>query len=190
MSDDFLYIAAVILLPLFPAFIIFKLIPGSTADAQGPFQGLKLKLGGAFAGYFIVVLVAFAEVKFILAKSRVQMWEIQGTVSLADGGTPDTSIAAALVHVEPPNARIRDAYGKLRFPLAIAVEHSTEGSPLLSISCPGYRSVTLELDPDGKHVSAYVDDAQKTVHIDKKNSVIDVGHVVLARESRPSGGPH
>jgi hypothetical protein len=47
---------SVVLLPLVPAILLFKLLP-SDATAEGPWKGLKIKVGGAFAGYFIVALL-------------------------------------------------------------------------------------------------------------------------------------
>lgn len=59
MTDNFyLILAAILLLPLFPAFIIYKFLPASETDVSGPYQGLSLKLKGAFAGYFLLVIVA------------------------------------------------------------------------------------------------------------------------------------
>lgn len=61
MTDNFyLSLAAILLLPLFPAFIIYKFLPASDTDVSGPYQGLSLKLKGAFAGYFLLVIVGVA----------------------------------------------------------------------------------------------------------------------------------
>lgn len=58
MTDSFYFILSVILLvPLIPAFIIYKFLPASDTDVSGPYQGLSLKLKGAFAGYFLLVIV-------------------------------------------------------------------------------------------------------------------------------------
>jgi hypothetical protein len=45
-----------ILLPLIPAILLFKLLP-SSADVSGPFHGFQIKLGGAVAAYFLLVMV-------------------------------------------------------------------------------------------------------------------------------------
>jgi hypothetical protein len=58
MTDNFyLTLAAILLVPLIPAFIIYKFLPASDTDVSGPYQGLSLKLKGAFAGYFLLVIV-------------------------------------------------------------------------------------------------------------------------------------
>ncbi|MEP6947864.1 MAG: hypothetical protein ABI863_01255, partial [Ginsengibacter sp.] len=54
----FLYVlTAVLLLPLIPAFLLYKFLPSRT-NVSGPFKGLNLKLTGAFGGYFLLVLTA------------------------------------------------------------------------------------------------------------------------------------
>jgi hypothetical protein len=58
MSSSFLLILVIIfLLPLVPSFLLYKFLP-SKSTATGPFKGLNLKLSGAFAGYFILLLFA------------------------------------------------------------------------------------------------------------------------------------
>ena len=50
-------LAAILLIPVIPAFVIYKFLPASETDVSGPYQGLSLKLKGAFAGYFLLVIV-------------------------------------------------------------------------------------------------------------------------------------
>lgn len=57
MDNFFLVLAAILIIPLIPAFIIYKFLPASDTDVSGPYQGLSLKLKGAFAGYFLLVIV-------------------------------------------------------------------------------------------------------------------------------------
>lgn len=52
-----LLLAAILLIPLIPAVIIYLLLPSKT-NVKGPFKGLSLNLTGAFGGYFLLVLVA------------------------------------------------------------------------------------------------------------------------------------
>ena len=61
MSDNFyLSLAAILFLPIIPAYILYKFLPASDTDVSGPYQGLSLKLKGAFAGYFLLVIVGLA----------------------------------------------------------------------------------------------------------------------------------
>lgn len=56
----------------------------------------------------------------------------------------------------------------------------------LYVSYPGFETLSLELDPDGKHLAAFGSDAQKSVRIDEKNSLIDVGTIVLRKSTTKS----
>jgi len=49
-----------IIIPIVPAYVLFKALPAS-AEVTGPLQGLGLKLGGAFAGYFALLVLTFVE---------------------------------------------------------------------------------------------------------------------------------
>ena len=77
-------LAVMVLLPLVPAYLLFKALP-STAIVTGPFQGLKLKLGGAFAGYFILAVLVFYSHKIWAPPPQYQVWEVDGTVTDEDG---------------------------------------------------------------------------------------------------------
>lgn len=59
MDFSFIYLLLGFLVPLIPAYILYKTLPAETS-VKGPFQGLKINLSGAFGGYFLLVLIAFA----------------------------------------------------------------------------------------------------------------------------------
>ena len=46
----------IVLLPMVPAYLLFRALP-STGNVEGKLQGLEIKLGGAFAGYFALVFL-------------------------------------------------------------------------------------------------------------------------------------
>ncbi|MER9489621.1 hypothetical protein [Mesorhizobium sp. M0563] len=50
-------LAAIILLPLIPALLIYILLP-SNAHVSGPLEGFSVNLTGAFAGYFALVILS------------------------------------------------------------------------------------------------------------------------------------
>ncbi len=58
MDLNILYLLANFLIPLIPAYILYKTLPAQTS-VSGPFKGLNLNLSGAFAGYFLLVLISF-----------------------------------------------------------------------------------------------------------------------------------
>jgi hypothetical protein len=188
MSDDLLYMAAVILMPIIPAFLLFRLIPGNQADVQGPFKGFNLKLGGAFAGYFVVMLVAYAFWNDVLQPSQVQNWSVRGIVSLQQNVTgTQPSVTTVQMRMKPPHANIDNDGGKFAFVLPIDRRHDSAWDvPNLILSCPGYETLSLELDPDGRHLASYGDSARQGVQLDTKRHEIDLGTVVLKRTPPPS----
>ena len=49
ISETLFYIAAMVLLPIVPAYVLFKTLP-STGRAEGPFKGLKINCRAPFVG--------------------------------------------------------------------------------------------------------------------------------------------
>src|SRR5258708_37101723 len=59
--NQLIVLSAIVLLPLIPAFILFKTLK-SIAQVDGPLGGLKVSLGGSFGGY--VALTVFIATYF------------------------------------------------------------------------------------------------------------------------------
>lgn len=57
MDEPIIQLAAILLIPLVPAFLLYRLLP-TTADVTGPIGGLSVRFTGAFGGYVVLVLVA------------------------------------------------------------------------------------------------------------------------------------
>ena len=73
----FLYVlAAVLLLPLIPAFLLYKFLPSRTS-VGGPFKGLNIKLTGAFGGYFLLVITAIGIFFPLLKNEQAKIIEQQ-----------------------------------------------------------------------------------------------------------------
>lgn len=71
MTDNFyLALAAILLIPVIPAFILYKFLPASDTDVSGPYKGLSLKLKGAFAGYFLLVIVGVTLQYFVMGNQQ------------------------------------------------------------------------------------------------------------------------
>lgn len=54
--NQLLYALGIVVIPLIPALLLYWLLPSKT-QVKGPFKGLNLNLQGAFAGYFLVLLL-------------------------------------------------------------------------------------------------------------------------------------
>ena len=76
-TNTFLYVlAAVMLLPLIPAFLLYKFLPSRTS-VSGPFKGLNIKLTGAFGGYFLLVLTSIGIFFPLLKNDQAKIIEQQ-----------------------------------------------------------------------------------------------------------------
>lgn len=78
---------AVLVVPVIPAFLVYKALPSRTT-VQGPFKGLNIRLTGAFAGYFLLVLIAGGISidyykglqKTISQGPKLEIWKVEGTM--------------------------------------------------------------------------------------------------------------
>jgi hypothetical protein len=125
----------VILLPIIPAFILFKALPKDTANVNGKLQGLEIKLGGSFAGYFAVVLLIVAY-HTVLLPSPVQVWVVTGEVQDETGKLMDP-LDIAHIQISPPS---------------LSAEQTPGTFTVTSYSCPdssgGYIYPVLHVNPD------------------------------------------
>ncbi len=94
-------IALWILIPLIPSMLIFKYVPDSTAFGEGPFKGIKIRVGGAFAAFFILCLlempIIIMEFK-IINQSPNDSYLVEAPIKFED----------SLGNVLPVNAGIAD----------------------------------------------------------------------------------
>ena len=142
MSDNTIYltlVAMTILLPLVPAVIIYRFLPSRTF-VTGPFKGLNVQLSGAFAGYFILVLVMAG---FITTRPKTyEVWTIKGKAVMANAG--DTLVESD-ISVRPNNVAF---LGDGSFTLDIPVRRNQAGKldfPTLVVHHDGYESVYIPL---------------------------------------------
>jgi len=138
---DLLYLASMILLPIVPAFLLFKAL-GSTGDVSGPLLGLKIKLGGAFAGYFAVLVLLFVMYKTWHPTSTV--WKAHGSVT-DEAGTPIQPLDEKNVTLIPGSLVL---YPDGTFDLTFSA--APGDWPSLAISYPNYGSATVRLDPSAQ----------------------------------------
>jgi hypothetical protein len=183
--SDLALMAAVILLPIVPAVLIFKLIPGNSVVVSGPFKGLRLNLGGAFAAYFLIMLVALELENSVLRPERYERWQVSGNIGFQPGQGTFPSPTDGLMLVIPPRPGI-DKSGHISF--AIALDQNIGGlldmsQVTIDYSGVGYQTVTMPLDPDGRHTVGS-GAPNLAVRVDKKNREFDLGTIVLQKTSR------
>jgi len=80
-------IAGVLIIPLIPAFVIYKFLPSKTV-VKGPFKGLHVNLTGAFSGYFLLVIISLGftyssinnDLKSELIKSKTEVNDLNARI--------------------------------------------------------------------------------------------------------------
>ena len=121
------------LVPAIPAVIIFKLIPNNKVFVNGPFQGLKINLTGAFGGYFLLIIASYLMVnKMIFEKQPdVEVWTLKGFVK-DDRAIPlDCKKHQASLTLYPEH-KIEN--GDLTFPVLVNYRSTGYDFPRITIS--------------------------------------------------------
>lgn len=140
-----LHLGLVVLLPIVPAYVLFKTLR-SSAIVKGPFKGLNLNLGGAFAAYFALLITVLSTHNLWNPSPAWQLWEISGTITDENGKVIEP-LDAKDVRVAPPSFT---AFSEGRFPLTVATTPTQGGGvafPTLMVGYPNYQTRAIPLDP-------------------------------------------
>ena len=163
MLSDLTYIAVVVLVPLIPAFLLYKFLPHGRTEVGGPFKGLDIKLSGAFAGYFLVVLIVTSLVVFLIKTKPVvpcpvcptppatqyEVYTVTGKVDLeGDSKSPKIDSAQLTFSILPPERTVKPDGS---FSLQIPVRPGQNGEPefpdlIIGHEDSAYDSATIPLD--------------------------------------------
>jgi len=163
MFSDLTYIAVVVLVPLIPAFLLYKFLPHGRTEVGGPFKGLDIKLSGAFAGYFLVVLIVTSLVVFLIKTRPVvpcpvcptppatqyEVYTVTGKVDLeGDSKSPKIDSAQLTFSILPPERTVKPDGS---FSLQIPVRPGQNGEPefpdlIIGHQDSAYDSATIPLD--------------------------------------------
>src|SRR4030042_3777954 len=147
--DKILCITVGILLPIIPAYIPYKTLPAKTT-VSGPFKGLNIQLGGAFGGYFLLVLIALGYLWSQEGPSRVpyEIWKRNGQITMDQTPSATPFIQDVHITLQPPREQKYPGGNLITFSLDILVpikETGTKDFPTLLIDHPLYESVSVPL---------------------------------------------
>jgi hypothetical protein len=180
MFNDLTYIAAVVLIPLIPAFLLYKFLRSGRTSVGGPFRGLDIKLSGAFAGYFLMVLVVSSFVVFLIRQKPIpippayqyEVYTVQGQVELqpADTSAERLDYRNVTLSLQPPPSAVKTDGS---FSFEIPVKRGQIGEPefpdlLLGYNEPNFELRTVHLDEK----SPYDQDFQVTYNKERKTIII------------------
>jgi hypothetical protein len=117
---NLIWVFTAILLPIVPALLLYKLLP-STADVSGPFHGMQIKLGGAFAGYFLLVLVIIYGPQRLKTEEKVEdeVWTVRGKILDESGTTLPEEKVTLSIHPSTVDYTENDG----RFKMNVLVKH-------------------------------------------------------------------
>jgi hypothetical protein len=186
-------IGFLLLLPLVPAVILYKLFEQKTI-VSGPFRGLRLDLSGAFAGYFLLLIICsgllfgpggyYAKRSTDLTKQLTDLtkqlqdisdlrtgWLVRGTIALKTGdGSNDQQMDGVGIAIEPVPKILDDGYFEINV-LKDKAGGTKARFPNLRISKLGYFPAVVHLEPLGKTLGKEypktIDESGRTVSIDQ-----------------------
>ena len=137
-------LALVLLLPTVPAYLLFKALP-SEAIVKGPLKGLHINLGGAFAGYFALLVLVLSTHTIWNPPLAYQVWDIYGElrdpkgVNIPTLGITDFDVQPAAFH----------NLGGGKFKLSVFTTVGQDGGiqfPSLEITRRPYADMPISLD--------------------------------------------
>ena len=181
MIESLVLITFMILLPITPAYILYKALPAKTT-VTGPFKGLNIQLSGAFAGYFLLVLTILGFLAARPTPSVYQVWEVKGKINCAqDDFSTDKRF---LLTLRPPSQSVVEDG---RFTIQVATIPGQAGGckfPTLVIEHPDYQTITIDLDEEQKTYGQQV----ANVKIDKDAKSISVKDPISLKKK--AGAPY
>jgi len=173
-------IGFLLLVPLLPAVILYKLFEQKTI-VTGPFKGLRLDLSGAFAGYFLLLVLCSSlffgpggklrDYRNQIAQLNAQLqdekkhgiWTVRGRILLKESqNIPMEGIGVAIL--PPPQV-----YSDGLFEVSVVKDKSNGQLPTLEISKAGYFKETVHLETISKSWQKYsksIDESGKLITID------------------------
>ena len=194
MPNPLLLLAIVVLLPIVPAFLFYTYLP-STTIAEGPFKGLQIQLTGAFAAYFLTLLVVIgaAEVWTGSASARrveelerelatlkgeldqqFALWTIKGWVQEdgLPGAPPDFDRAQVVIRPPQPVVTRNGTFSIKGVPIS---KRSLLEGTTLEIVQDGYEPATVSLSLDGATAAGRPGMAYRLNVLDSLERVAEVG---------------
>ena len=130
MDRAIIYLLAAAWVPILPAFLFYRVLP-SDAQVDGPLGGLRVKLGGAFAGYFTLTVITMAFLRPSLATDET--WTVKGRVAMEG---IDADVGQLRLVIDPD---IGTVFSDGQFHLQV------RGRPWLQVEGAGYVSNAIDL---------------------------------------------
>jgi hypothetical protein len=170
MSDEMPFLLslvrlmAILFFPLYPSLFVMNRLPKTKAEANGPLSGMKIKLAGGGAFYFILLLVCWQVIP-VPPDAQARAWTVQGSIALQplnDGDPPPEALKTVTFVCLPT---FQD-YGQGNFVLTVARQtiNGVAQWPALQFSADKYQTATI---PTGDNQLVDVDVSQSKITVKK-----------------------
>lgn len=174
ITSNLIYVAAGVLLPLIPAYVLYKTLPFRESYG-GPLGSMKLKLKGASVGYFALVIIVFgflysrqkscpaAQPCPACPKQRYTVYTVSGRLA----PIPGESFSETNLTLRP---RV-DILGNGYFEFEVPVDRDTASIRSLEITNQGFKPETIPLTETPPFDVVYpvkYDDQAKRIEIKKE----------------------
>jgi hypothetical protein len=149
MSPVIFLVPLMVLVPLIPAFVLFNTLKSTATTTAQEFYGFKVQLGGAFAGYFALMLLLLYFFKpYLTPPSSRVVYELQGqVVDDQSHGVPVGPGNFALLPEQPMVST--DTNGNFVVYLLVDPTNGTfRNFPKVEVSYHDFLPANLTLDPN------------------------------------------
>ena len=144
-ANAYLTLFVVVVLPLLPAFVLFKALP-TDAKLEGPLQGMNLKFSGAFAGYFAILLLVLSTHSVWNPPDNYQVWTVSGVVA-DETGAGVQPLDSHDIRVQPSSFEAQQAGSFTMKIYTSPGQGNTEAYPVLMVSHGDLSPLNIDLDP-------------------------------------------
>lgn len=148
----FTFIVSVwIVLPLFPAWLTYRITPDQSLGLHGPFQGMTLRATGSFVAYIVVAMLLSVFMwpmgKFLLGKvAGESMWIISGRAELYD---ENGKLTTQVPNLRMAYLRVLPEQNVIDTDLSIKVPFPRDGKPTVFIEVPEWGGAKISFsDPE------------------------------------------
>ena len=169
-----------VLLPLIPAYIIYKQFPDTKVGASGLLGNLKVNSTGAFAAYIVVVVLGYFVVRHIqglitFSVNQGSTWKVSSKVVFQEKNSDGNWVPAKDItddDVEDKlDIRTNPNYTEKNLNEVDFITHSINGLPKITFSYPSYASATIDLN-------------NPELKIDTEKKEIKLGTIFLQRTTQ------
>jgi hypothetical protein len=186
-DDPLVYLLVTILVPIVPAFIFFKWLP-SEANVSGPWKGLRIKLTGAFGGYFLIFATLILLLKSKIVTPQTPLWTVVGQISADSHLTRDNQITC---DTDPPAGHVDAGNG---YRVLFRKDDQGDFPDLLLTAKPDglFQPLVIHLDPKWQQLPQAIKFSRDAIHhvitVDPV-TLVKIGDVPYNPTAQPSSIP-